>query len=177
MHGHHMHGQMHGDGNNPCAMQDHAGMDSQEHMHGDGKNPCAMHDHEGMQAHEHMQGHHHGHEMGAMKGAFMETKEVDGYTVTFHVMKAPKGMDKGGTHHLMVKVEKAGKIVPDLIANSKAKHPNGKSESKMLMKMGDWYMAAYDLGHAGRHELMVLFKTPDGAKHFTGVYYPAEKAE
>ncbi|MDX8408347.1 MAG: hypothetical protein R8L58_08180 [Mariprofundaceae bacterium] len=153
MHGHHMHGEMHGDMQNPCAMDGH------EHMHGD------------------MAGHHQDARMGDKKGVFMATKEVDGYAVTFHVMQAPEGMKKGGSHHLMVKVEKDGKIVSDLVANSKAAHPNGKSESKMLMQMGDWYMAAYDLDHPGQHELMVLFKTSDGAKHFAGVHYPEPKAE
>jgi len=149
MHGHHMHGEM----QNPCAMGEH------EHMHGD------------------MAGHHHDARMGEMNGAFMVTKEVDGYSVSFHVMKAKKGMEKGGSHHLMVKVEKDGRALTDLVANSKASHPNGASESKMLMKMGDWYMAAYDLDHPGQHELMVLFKTPDGEKHFVGIFYPEKDGE
>jgi len=38
--------------------------------------------------------------------------------------------------------------------------------------MGDWYMAGYDLGHAGAHKVMVLFKTEDGQKHFGGITYP-----
>ena len=41
----------------------------------------------------------------------------------------------------------------------------------MMMKMGDWYMAGYNLGHAGNHQVMVLFKTSDGKKHFGGVLY------
>ena len=44
--------------------------------------------------------------------------------------------------------------------------------NQMMMKMGDWYMAGYDLGHNGQHQLMALFKTADGVKHFGGVYYP-----
>ena len=107
-----------------------------------------------------------------MKGMFLVKKEIDGYDVSFHVMKAKEGMEHGGPYNLMVKVEKDGKALTDLLINSKAVHPNGESESKMLMKMGDWYMAGYNLGHPGRHQLMILFKTPDGAKHFGGVYYP-----
>lgn len=49
---------------------------------------------------------------------------------------------------------------------------NGQSEVKQAMKMGGWYMAGYDLGHAGEHQVMVLFKTADGAKHKGGIYYP-----
>jgi hypothetical protein len=44
------------------------------------------------------------------------------------------------------------------------------------LKKGDWYMNGYDLGESGEHQLIILFKTPDGKKHHGGVYYP-EKAE
>jgi len=109
--------------------------------------------------------------MGDMKGGFLTTKEIDGYAVSFHIMKAQEGMAQGGTHHVMIKVAQDGKAITDLVANSKVVHPNDKSESKMLMKMGDWYMASYDLGHPGKHQVMVLFKTNDGGKHFGGVDY------
>jgi len=102
---------------------------------------------------------------------FLEKKEIDGYTVSFHVMAVKEGIQHGGSHNLMIKVEKDGTAIGDLTANSKVTHPNGKSESKMMMKMGDWYMAGYDLGHKGDHQLMVLFKTSDGVKHFGGVHY------
>jgi len=139
IHGKHMHGPLHGEKHNPCAM--------------DGR----------------IQG-----EMPDMKGTFMETRQVDGYDVTFQVMQAPVGANKGGSYRMMVKVEKDGQIVKDLVANSKVSHPNGISETKMMMKMGDWYMVAYDLGHQGEHELMVLFKTSDGVKHFAAVKVPGK---
>ena len=133
---------------NPCSMQGMNGMGGMQHMKG--MNPCSMHD---------------------MKGMFLKKKVIDGYEVSFHIMKAPEGMAHGGTHHLMVKVEHDGAIVGLQAVNSKIVHPNGKSESKMMMKMGDWYMAGYDLGHEGAHQVMVLFKTKDGKKHFGGVKY------
>jgi hypothetical protein len=40
------------------------------------------------------------------------------------------------------------------------------------MEIGDWLIAGYDLGHEGKHQLMILFKTADGKKHKGGVYYP-----
>jgi len=116
-------------------------------------------------------------DMGQMKGTFLATKEIDGYIVSFRIMKAPAGMEQGGNYHVMVKFEKDGKVVTDLVANSKAVHPNGKSESKMLMKMGEWYMAAYNLDHKGQHQVMVLFKTADGTKHFGGIDFPEDKKE
>jgi len=125
---------------------------------------------EAMKGHGQMQG-----ETGRMKGMFLANKEIDGFTVSFHAMKAKKGMQHDGTHNFMVKVEKDGNALTDLAVNSKVTHPNSKSESKMLMKMGDWYMAGYDLGHEGQHQLMVLFKTADGSRHFGGVYYPASE--
>ncbi len=136
----------------------------------------AHHHADGMQAHMHARHEGEGHQM---KGMFMVKKDIDGYTVTFHAMKPKAGMDMGmhgkGSHHFMVKVEKDGKPLTDIVVNSKVEHPNHKSESKMMMKMGDWYMAAYDLGHPGDHKLMVLFKTKDGKKHFGGVHYPVAK--
>ena len=39
------------------------------------------------------------------------------------------------------------------------------------MKMGGWHMAGYDLGHAGRHQLMILLKTVDGKKQSGSVLH------
>jgi len=112
---------------------------------------------------------------GMKAGAFLQKIDIDGYTVSFHVMKAPKGKAHGGTYDYMVKVEKGDAVAALQAVNSKVTHPDDTSESKMMMKMGDWYMAAYDLGHAGTHKLMVLFKTEDGKKHFGGVNYSSAK--
>jgi len=127
-----------------------------------------------------------GHGMSGMQGSmnddkpmermsqkmFLQKRQIDGYTVSFHVMAASEGMQHGGSHNFMVKVEKDGAVQPLLAANSKAVSPDGKAVSKMMMQMGDWYMAGYDLDAAGRYQLMVLFKNQDGTKHFGGVYYP-----
>lgn len=102
---------------------------------------------------------------------FLVKKEVDGYQVSFHVMKAKPGKEMGGSHDFMIKIEKAGKVLTDVVINTKVVHPDGSTESKRVMKMGDWYMAGYDLGHKGRHQMMILFKTSDGKKHKAGVYY------
>jgi Ni/Co efflux regulator RcnB len=151
-----MHSAMHGDQHKEAM---------KEHKHGNMGQMKGMKDHKQMKQDD----------TGQMKGMFLVKKEIDGFTVSFHAMKAKEGMQHGGTHNLMVKVEKNGNALVDLAVNSKVTHPNSKSESKMLMKMGDWYMAGYDLGHEGQHQLMVLFKTADGSKHFGGVYYPASE--
>ena len=124
---------------------------------------------------------HHNHNDASMKdmshhgdNMFLVKKEIDGYAVSFHVMESTPGMDHGGSHNFMIKVEKDGKVLNDVVINSKVIHPNGQAETKGMMKMGDWYMAGYDLGHAGQHQLMILFKTSDGSKHSAGVYYPTE---
>ncbi len=135
MHAHHMHGDMHGDAHNPCAMK--------------------------------------GEDLAHMKGMFLEKKEIDGFTVSFHVMKASDGMQHGGSHNYMIKVEKDGAVTALSAVNSKIKRPDGSSDSKMMMKMGDWYMAGYDLSAPGEYQLMVLFKTEDGKKHFGGLKYKA----
>lgn len=115
---------------------------------------------------------HEGHNTAGMAHGFLKTQDVDGYTVTFHVMGKAPGMDHGGSHNLMVKIEAQGKALQDVVINSKVIHPNGSAETKALLRMGDWYMNGYDLAHDGKHQLMILFKTADGAKHKAGVYYP-----
>jgi len=123
---------------------------------------------------DHNDGHSHGHDKAmssAPSNMFLEKKEIDGYNVSFHIMKAKPGKAMGGSHDFMIKVEKDGKPITDIVMNTKVVHPNGKAESKTAMKMGDWLMAGYDLGHSGEHQMMVLFKTTDGKKHKGGVYY------
>ncbi len=132
-----------------------------DHDHGDHSGDHKMHDSADHKDHD-----------ATTDGMFLKKKEIDGYTVTFHVMKAKPGKEMGGTHDFMIKVEQDGKALSNIAMNTKVKHPSGKSETKKTMKMGDWMMAGYDLGHAGKHQLMILFKTADGKKHKGGVYYP-----
>ncbi|HEC15274.1 MAG TPA: hypothetical protein ENI99_01665 [Sedimenticola sp.] len=135
------------------------------------------HDHGKDDGHKHDSGMNHGKDDGhkhdsAMDKMFLKKKQINGYTVTFHVMKAKPGKEMGGSHDFMIKVEKGGQALKNIVMNTKVVHPDGKAETKKTMKMGDWLMAGYDLGHPGRHQLMILFKTPDGKKHKGGVYYP-----
>jgi len=109
-------------------------------------------DHEGMKHEDHGKSDH------KMDSMFLKKKQIDDYLVSFHVMKPADGPSMGGSHHVMVKVEKAGKPVDGI-------------ESKKAMKMGDWYMAGYDMQDGKKHQLMILFKTPDGKKHKGGIYY------
>lgn len=140
---------------------------SESHDHGGGMGNAEMKhdDHDGMK-HE-----GHGVDDDTMDGMFLKKKQIDGYTISFHVMKPAGGPSMGGGHHFMVKVEKDGKPVPGIVMNTKVVYPDGKSESKKAMAMGDWYMAGYDLKDNGKHQLLILFKTPDGKKHKGGVYY------
>ncbi len=147
---------------------DHEGGHQSDMMSGDHGHDSGM-DHSDHDAHK---GHNsHGSAMGEM---FLVEKEIDGYNVTFHVMKAKPGKEMGGSHDFMIKVEKEGKVLTDIVMNTKVKHPSGSSETKKTMKMGDWMMAGYDLGHKGKHQMMILFKTADGEKHKGGVYYPGQ---
>jgi hypothetical protein len=116
------------------------------------------------------------HEMNTsgMSNMFLVKKKIDDYDVSFHVMKAQPGKEMGGSHDFMIKVEKDGKTLTNVLMNTKVIFPDGKSASKKTMVMGDWLMAGYDLGNKGKHQLMILFKTADGKKHKGGVYYPAK---
>jgi len=110
--------------------------------------------------------------MKKMPGKILFNKNIDGYTVYFYVMKAEPGMEMGGSHDFMIKVETDGAPIKRLIARSKVIHPDGKSEKKMMMMMGYWYMSGFDLGHEGQHQLMATFKTADGKTHSGSMYYP-----
>ncbi|MFQ5469069.1 MAG: hypothetical protein ACE5EH_02055 [Gammaproteobacteria bacterium] len=90
---------------------------------------------------------------------------------SFHLMKAQGGMSHGGSHNFMYKVERDGRGLHDVAVNSMVVHPNGQAETRMLSQMDDWYMAGYELGHAGKHRLMVLFRTGDGKKYKGGLNY------
>ncbi len=138
-----------------------SGMQSEDHDHNSGMKHDNHNTHEG-----------HDNSGSAMGKMFLVNKQINGYDVTFHVMQAKEGKEMGGTHDFMIKVEKDGKVLTDITMNTKVIHPDGKAETKKTMKMGDWLMAGYDLGHAGKHQLMILFKTADGEKHKGGVYYP-----
>jgi len=114
------------------------------------------------------------HHMTSTSGMFLVKKDIDGYIVSFRIMKAKEGTRHGGTYNLLVKVEKNGKALTNILVDSKVLHPNKESENKMLMRMGKWYMANYDLSHPGPHQIMVLFKTENGIKHFGGIDYPSQ---
>jgi len=108
------------------------------------------------------------------EGGFIARKGIrDDYTVIFHVMRAPEGMRYSKEHyHLMVVVEKDHKPVTGLQMTSKAIHPDGTSEQKPMMHMGEWYMALYNLSHEqGRHLISVHFNIR-GKKYAAHAYYP-----
>jgi len=108
------------------------------------------------------------------EGGFIVRKGIqDDYTVIFHVMRSPEGMRYSKEHyHLMVVVEKDDKPVTGLQMTSKVLHPDGTSERKPMMHMGEWYMALYNLSHEqGRHLITVRFSI-SGKKYSAGAYYP-----
>ena len=123
--------------------------------------------------HHHAKHQHDGMDMQTSKSMFLKEKKVGEFLVSFHIMPAKGGMQHGGSHNLMIKVEKNNTVLTDITINSKVFYADKTTESKMLMKMGDWYMAGYDLNQAGKHGIMVLFKTADGEKHKSSVYYTA----
>jgi|GEM_PF-2624583 len=108
---------------------------------------------------------------------FLKTQNIDAYQVSFMVTKTASGMEHGGSHNLMVKVEKDG--TPQTLTKIFAKVilANGESKKEPLFKMDDWYMNGFDLGSSGKHQIIILFKTADGLKHNGGVYYQAEEGK
>jgi len=113
--------------------------------------------------------------MDHKKDYFVASEGVrDGYVFIFHVMPAPEGKGFSRTnYHLMVSIEKDGKPQTHLRLFSTVKHPDGTIETKVpMMKMGNWYMALYNLSHdKGRHWITASFEQ-DGQTYSSGVYYP-----
>ncbi|MDQ6960380.1 MAG: hypothetical protein Q9M27_05060 [Mariprofundaceae bacterium] len=115
----------------------------------------------------------HGQVMKHEEGFIVKKGIRDDYTVIFHVMRSPEGMRYSmDQYHLMVVVEKDGKPVTGLHVTSNVLHPDGTSETKPMMHMGEWYMALYNLSHEqGRHWITVQFNI-SGKKYSAGAYYP-----
>jgi len=115
----------------------------------------------------------HGQVMKHEQGFIVKKGIQDDYTVIFHVMRSPKGMRYSKEqYHLMVVVEKDDKPVTGFKMTSKVLHPDGTSEQKPMMHMGEWYMALYNLSHEqGRHWITVQFNI-SGKKYSAGAYYP-----
>jgi len=109
------------------------------------------------------------------KDFFVAHKGISGgYEMIFHVMPAPEGLGYSRVnYHLMVSVQKEGKPITNLTLNSTVKHPDDSVEPKApMMRMGDWYMALYNLSHEkGQHWLAVSFEQA-GKTYSSGVYYP-----
>ena len=106
---------------------------------------------------------------------FITRKGIEGnYTVTFHIMRAPAGMRHSKDHyHLMVSIDRNGKALTDIDVLSEVRHPDGSAEKKLMLRMGDWFLARYNLDHElGRHWIVVTFTTVDGKTHSSGTYYP-----
>jgi len=79
--------------------------------------------------------------------------------------------DKKGAHQMTA----AGLVIVMLMGGAQLALAHGDEhhhmDGDMHTRMGDWYMASYDLDHPGKHQVMVLFKTEGGEKHFVGVEY------
>jgi len=103
----------------------------------------------------------------------------DGYEFIFHVMPAPEGEGFSRVnYHLMVSIEKNGIPMDNLKVYSDVKHPDGSYQAKTpMMKMGHWYMTAYNLSHEqGRHWMTVSFEV-SGRTYSSGVYYPERASQ
>ncbi len=95
-----------------------AGQTGHEDMNHDGMNQGAM---------NHGAMNHQGMTQGQGSAPmFLEQRDINGYNVSFHVMPAAQGMNHGGTHNLMVKIEQGTNVVTELQANSKVVYPDGK---------------------------------------------------
>jgi len=109
------------------------------------------------------------------KEGFIAIKGIeDGYSVIFHIMRAPLGTSYSrNEYHLMVSVEKDGRALHGLHMSSTVRHPDDKVDDLSEMpQLGDWSMARYDLNHEqGKHLISVHFAVA-GKKYSASIYYP-----
>ncbi len=113
-----------------------------------------------------------GRSMNHLQGFVVRKGIRDNYTVIFHIMRSPEGMRYSeDQYHLMVVVEKDHKPVTGLQMISRVVHPNGITEQKPMIHVGEWYMALYNLHEQGRHWISVQFNI-SGKQYAAGTYYP-----
>ncbi|MDQ6992414.1 MAG: hypothetical protein Q9M31_02995 [Mariprofundus sp.] len=113
------------------------------------------------------------HRMDSMAGRLFEKRIVDGYTLSFHIMKAEPGHHIGGPDNLMVRVEKGGEAMINLVLHSMVKHPDGRTIHDKMRKVGNWYLVGDGFEQVGQYQLRVQFETPDGAEHVAQLAYSA----
>ena len=113
--------------------------------------------------------------MNHTKDYFVARKGLeDGYQVIMHIMPAPEGNGfSRSNYHLMVRVDRNGKVLHNLVLTSQVKHPDGTVRiTRTMPQVGAWYIARYNLSHEqGRHWLSVTFEH-NGHRYETGTYYP-----
>lgn len=98
----------------------------------------------------------------------------DGYSVIFHIMRAPQGAGYSrDEYHLMVSIEKEGRTLRGLAVKSTIRHPNGDIDfPENMVQLGDWYLARYNLNHdQGQHRISVDFRVGEKQYH-AHIMYP-----
>lgn len=110
---------------------------------------------------------------GHEKGVMVREGIKGGFEVIFNVMRVPEDMARDkDDYHLMVSIQKDGKVLHPLHVHSRVRHPNGTVDQADMTRVGNWYMARYNLSHEqGRHWITVQFDV-SGTKYSTGIYFP-----
>lgn len=101
----------------------------------------------------------------------LEKREIDGYTISVHLMKITPEMNLDGSHTLLVRIEDQNRLVENAVVNSKVIAPDGRYQTKVLKEMGDWHLSSFELDQPGQHYFQLVFRTADGARHQAGVFY------
>ena len=113
--------------------------------------------------------------MAGMK-TFKHQAVVDGIQTEFQVMSlASMNMTdpQGRTHHIMVKLVKAGEDHPitDAIGKIKVIGPDKHEQTGELKRYGDLLAANFSFGAPGNYGVICLFVV-DGQKHVVKFWYP-----
>ena len=107
-----------------------------------------------------------------MRGQLIHENHVAGFDLKFKLVDAKESVDDGGSHNLLVNIERNERTAHGLSVNARIDDQHGNVASKSMMQLGDWYLAGYDLSDEKRYVITVSFTAPDGRVHRSAIHYP-----
>jgi len=110
--------------------------------------------------------------VNSIKGKLLNTLYIDDYEVSVKVVDVKESVPDGGSHNILVNIIRDDRIQRSAVVIVDILFPDNTRKSKELMNLGDWYLAGYDLGQTGKHQLKISFKNKNGSGHSADLVYP-----
>ena len=107
-----------------------------------------------------------------LKGDLLNTLFVDGYEVIVKVADVEDSVPDGGSHNILVKIKLGNKIQRNTTVKANVVFPDNTSKVKSFLALGDWYLAGYNLGQKGKHQISISFEDRNSEKKSGNISYP-----